>query len=275
MPETRVAHVLHLLALLLVLIAPSHLTAQDAGSPATPASSGLAALPSAPSAQPSPDSTQESSGPCISSTVSQLGSDASRYGKGLRSLPRNMVRQENLKWEIPIAVAAVVLVEGVDSHVSNQVKAGSYNTASDNASNILIGSELGVAALTYGYGCMEHRAHARRAGFAALEAAGYGLGADLVMKALFNREYPDKFNGDGRFWHGGKSFPSAHAATSWAVASALAHQYPHNKWVKWGAYGAATSISVLRLTARKHFPSDVLIGATVGYVTGSYIGARQ
>jgi membrane-associated phospholipid phosphatase len=185
-----------------------------------------------------------------------------------------MVRRENLKWELPIAAAAVVLIGTVDSHVSNQVRAGSYNTASDNASNILIGSQLGLGVLAYGIGCAGYSSRARRTAFTALEAAGYGLVADLALKAAFNREYPNKFNGDGRFWHGGKSFPSAHAATTWAFASALAHQYPRNRLVKWSAYGAATGISVLRLTAHKHFPSDILVGATLGYVTGSYIGSR-
>ncbi|HET8668407.1 MAG TPA: hypothetical protein VFM10_10535, partial [Terriglobales bacterium] len=155
--------------------------------------------------------------PCLSASLSQLSSDASRYGGGLRRLPRNMAARNNLKWEVPVALATVALIEGVDSHVSNQVKSGSFNTASDNASNVVLGAAVGVVALDYVYGCVKRREHARRAGFAALEAAGYGIGADLVLKAMFNREYPDKFNGDGRFWHGGKSFPSGHAATAWAL----------------------------------------------------------
>jgi len=30
-------------------------------------------------------------------------------------------------------------------------------------------------------------------------------------------------------------------------------------------------VSLARLPAKKHFPSDVLVGGIVGYVTGAYI----
>lgn len=266
-------HVFHLFFfLLLVALMPLRLPAQVASDFALPRwtaeSVASSALPEDGTA------SAERRSPCASATISQLRSDADRYGRGLRQLPRNMVSRDNLKWEIPVAIAAVVLIKGVDSHVSDAVKSGSYNTASDNASNILLGTGIGLVTLDYAYGCLGKKEHARRAGFAALEAGAYGIASDLVLKAAFNREYPDKWNGDGRFWHGGKSFPSGHAATSWAVASAIAHSYPHNRWVKWVAYGGATGVSVLRLTAHKHFPSDIVIGGTLGYVTGSYIGSR-
>jgi len=46
--------------------------------------------------------------------------------------------------------------------------------------------------------------------------------------------------------------------------------YPHNPWVDWGVYALATRVS-LSYPAKKHFPSDILIGATLGYVTGTYL----
>src|SRR6266566_92952 len=72
----------------------------------------------------------------------------------------------------------------------------------------------------------------------------------------------------GKFWGGGRSFPSGHSATSFAFAAVVAHRYPKNKWVKWGAYALATGVSLSRYAAKKHYPSDILIGATLGYVTG-------
>jgi membrane-associated phospholipid phosphatase len=41
--------------------------------------------------------------------------------------------------------------------------------------------------------------------------------------------------------------------------------------VKLGAYALATGVSLSRYPAKKHFPSDILIGATIGYVTGTYL----
>ncbi len=212
---------------------------------------------------------------CAGATVRQLGSDARHYATGLRRLPAAIVSPSNLKWEVPVAVSTIVLIEAVDVHAARQFDRGSGTTAADNASNILLGTQFGAAALTYLAGCTGDRSHARRAGFAAMEAAGYGLAADLVLKAAFNREYPTTGTGEGRFWHGGKSFPSGHATTSWAIASALAHEYPQKRWVKWTAYGAATGVSLLRVAALKHFPSDIVVGGTLGYVTGAWLGGNR
>ena len=67
------------------------------------------------------------------------------------------------------------------------------------------------------------------------------------------------------------SFPSGHAATSFAFASVIAHRYPNKRWLKWSAYGLATGVSLVRLAGKRHFPSDTLVGATVGYITGTYL----
>jgi PAP2 superfamily protein len=45
--------------------------------------------------------------------------------------------------------------------------------------------------------------------------------------------------------------------------------YPQNKWVKWSAYALSTGVSLSRYPAKKHYPADILIGATLGYVTGA------
>lgn len=227
-------------------------------------------------APPLPDAPAVSeNGGCVSATVRQLGGDAKHYAGGLKRLPAGMVSSSNLKWEIPVAVSTVVLIEAVDVHAARQFDLGSGSTRADNASNVLLGAEFGAAALTFLEGCHGGQSHARRAGFAAMEAAGYGIAADELLKLAFNREYPTTGTGEGRFWHGGKSFPSGHAATSWAIASALVHEYPDKRWVKWAAYGTATGVTVLRLAALKHFPSDVVIGGTLGYVTGAWIGGNN
>jgi membrane-associated phospholipid phosphatase len=61
---------------------------------------------------------------------------------------------------------------------------------------------------------------------------------------------------------------------SWGLASALAHQYPHNRALQWTAYSLAVSTALLRVPARKHFPSDILIGGTLGYLIGSQVATR-
>jgi membrane-associated phospholipid phosphatase len=66
------------------------------------------------------------------------------------------------------------------------------------------------------------------------------------------------------------AFSSGHAATSWALARVIAAEYPG--WLtKVGVYGFATAISASRITARQHFPSDVVVGSTFGYLIGGYV----
>ena len=36
-------------------------------------------------------------------------------------------------------------------------------------------------------------------------------------------------------------------------------------------YGVASTVSVSRVLARQHFPSDVLVGSTFGYLIGGYV----
>jgi membrane-associated phospholipid phosphatase len=51
----------------------------------------------------------------------------------------------------------------------------------------------------------------------------------------------------------------------------LAHRYPHNRWIKYGSYALATGVSVSRYPAKKHFPSDILVGAPIGYLVGRFV----
>jgi membrane-associated phospholipid phosphatase len=66
------------------------------------------------------------------------------------------------------------------------------------------------------------------------------------------------------------SFPSGHAATSFAVASLLAARYPRAAPL-W--YAAATAIGLGRVVSGSHHLSDVLAGAVLGLVIGWSLAA--
>jgi membrane-associated phospholipid phosphatase len=91
------------------------------------------------------------------------------------------------------------------------------------------------------------------------------------IKLLASRERPDKVGGEGEFRAGGQSFPSGHTATSFAFATVVANEYRDKPWVSVGAYGMATAVGLSRIGGLRHFPSDVLIGATIGHLIGRYI----
>jgi membrane-associated phospholipid phosphatase len=134
---------------------------------------------------------------------------------------------------------------------------------------------LGAGGTLYVVGRLTHNDHLAETGRLGAEAV---IDASLVAEALklaTNRERPDEGNGTGGFWpHGTRnfsdSFPSGHAIGSWALARVIATEYP-NKPTQIGVYAFATAISVSRVTARKHFPSDALVGSVLGYLIGGYV----
>jgi hypothetical protein len=197
--------------------------------------------------------------------------EASQSGHGLKEIPRGAIRLSSLKWELPILAATGVLIAKADLPADNRIQSQSLQQTASLWSNVGLGFEIGSGALTYGIGCGKHRSYLRDTGFRALAAMGVAGTEDVVLKLAFDRQFPSTPGSTGKFWGGGRSFPSGHSATSFAFAALVAHRYPHNKWIKWSAYALATGVAVSRYPAKKHYPSDILIGATVGYVTGTYL----
>jgi membrane-associated phospholipid phosphatase len=61
------------------------------------------------------------------------------------------------------------------------------------------------------------------------------------------------------------SFPSFHASTTTTVATIIQHYYG---W-KWGipAYAVAGFVAYSRIESERHYLSDVIFGATIGYIS--------
>jgi membrane-associated phospholipid phosphatase len=66
----------------------------------------------------------------------------------------------------------------------------------------------------------------------------------------------------------GSSFPSGHTAGAFAAATVFAMEYRDRPLVKIIAYTSASLIGLSRITENKHWFSDVLTGAVLGYVSG-------
>jgi membrane-associated phospholipid phosphatase len=92
-----------------------------------------------------------------------------------------------------------------------------------------------------------------------------------VLKVAFNRERPDKPMGSGSFWGGGRSFPSGHTTATFAFATVVARRYRDKPLVGISAYGVATAVSFARVGGSNHYPSDVLVGATIGTLIGRFV----
>jgi hypothetical protein len=149
--------------------------------------------------------------------------------------------------------------------------------ASNTISDVGLYGSMGGGGALYLLGLATHNDHLAETGRLGEEAIANALLVVQGLKLATNRERPDEGDGRGGFWrHGTRhyeldgSFPSGHAAVSWSFARVIASEYP-SKPVQIGAYAFALAISASRVTARKHFPSDVLVGSTLGYLIGGYV----
>jgi membrane-associated phospholipid phosphatase len=91
------------------------------------------------------------------------------------------------------------------------------------------------------------------------------------LKFATGRERPDQSGGRLRFHGPGSgfsSFPSGHAAAASAVATVLGHRYPRYKLL---LYGLAGAVALGRINAARHFPSDVLVGVSIGIYHGRLV----
>jgi hypothetical protein len=152
-------------------------------------------------------------------------------------------------------------------HLSNSP---SRLSKSNSFSNYGLGAMGGLAGGLYLWGQISHDDHKEETGLLAGEAAANSLVMVYALKYSLRRERPltDDYRGD--FWKGGDGFPSEHAAAAWSIASVVAHEYP-GTLTQIMAYGLASAVSVSRLTAKQHFPTDVLIGAGIGWLNGEIV----
>lgn len=74
------------------------------------------------------------------------------------------------------------------------------------------------------------------------------------------------FKSHGTFTGGRGSFPSGHTIAAFSVATVFADRYRRHRWVPWVAYGLAGLVGFSRVTLQSHFPSNVFMGAALGYV---------
>lgn len=86
------------------------------------------------------------------------------------------------------------------------------------------------------------------------------LGSTFILKHTFKQPRPDGSNKYG--------FPSGHTATAFSGAEMLSMEYKENyPWVPYVAYTMATGVGILRVTHKKHYWSDVLVGAGLGILS--------
>jgi membrane-associated phospholipid phosphatase len=201
----------------------------------------------------------------------------------LRSLPRNLfldqkdfwttpfrMTEAQWQWAVPFAFAGTALVASdtaIEEHVPTNPTTVSHAVTASNA------GLAGFAAVGGGMFLLGHAAHNEQERETGLLSGEAGIDAFLdteLFAYAFGRDRPFAGNGRGQFFQGGDSFPSQHAAISWAIASVIAHEYP-GLLTQMLAYGAAGGVSAARFVGQKHWASDLVLGSAMGWYIGRQV----
>ncbi len=179
--------------------------------------------------------------------------------------------RRNLKWDALFLLATGGLV-AADRTVAGDLS-HNHLALSQHISDIGLFSTMAATGALYLSGVAMNDEHARETGVLGVEALGNTLVVDAVTQVIAGRERPLEGSGHGRFLVRNtlnSAFPSQHSGLTWSMASVIAHEYPR-PWVQILAYGAASTVSVTRMTGMKHFPADVAVGGVFGYLIGQHI----
>jgi membrane-associated phospholipid phosphatase len=199
--------------------------------------------------------------------------DMAEDQKAMWTSPKRL-RLIDADWLLPLGIAAGgMFATDTDytRHLSNSPIRLKY---SRDISNYGMGSIAGIGGGLYLWGQMTHDDLKSKTGILAGEAAINSFTTVYALKQAFGRERPLRNNYGGQFWRGGDSFPSEHAAAAWSIASVIAHEYP-GPLTSFFVYGLASAVSASRITAKQHFPSDVLIGSAIGWFAGQQVYRRH
>jgi Capsule assembly protein Wzi/PAP2 superfamily len=221
---------------------------------------------------------------------SSTAADSSNETFSAANYLRNIVLDQRSFWTFParlqrkdakavlpfVAFTAGLLAS--DASFSSQLsRSSSRINTSNNISNFGLAAMIAGGGGAYLYGRLGRDEHARETGILSSEAAIDAAIISEGLKLLTERQRPNEGSGQGHFWTGGgfnSSFPSQHAAVAWSLAAVFAHEYP-SPAMKLLSYGAASAISVSRITSLNHFPSDVFVGSTIGYLVGREVYGRH
>lgn len=215
-----------------------------------------------------------------------------------RSLPGDFLHDQKDLWTFPLrlakghAVVPTLIVVGgtaglifADPHDMPYFR--NHQTNWDDLNDVFdplitTGEVIALPAGLMAAGYIRHDDREVNTALLAAEAYGDSVVINLAMKAVTRRQRPSDVAPHGdysdTFFNGGKSplkgssFPSGHSTAVWSVATVVAERYRHRgkPWIPILSYTLATAISFSRITEAAHFPSDVWLGASLGYTIAKY-----
>ena len=218
-----------------------------------------------------------------------------------KTLPFNILRDEKYVFLFPVSLAkgrhllpALAITGTTAGLIAADPPAMRYfgpttdfNRFNETFNGAFTGSmEAAIPASLYIFGLVMHDDYAAKTALLAGEAYADSAIPHVLIKIVSRRIRPNAMPPGTDYTHSffrstitpfgkGSSFPSGHAAGAFSIATVIARRYGDHKWVPWVAYGMAGVFGFSRVPDRAHYPSDVFLGAALGYVITRYDTLRE
>jgi membrane-associated phospholipid phosphatase len=192
---------------------------------------------------------------------------------GIKAMLKGMVinfkylpSKENLMWA-GIGGGLALAVHPLDDNI-NEALVG--NNAAENffkAGEVLgeLGTLAGTASVVYAIGRIKDQPRVSHVGMDLIQSLFMSEVLTQTLKYTTRRERPDQSSKN--------SFPSGHAADTFAFATALERHLGWRYAVP--AYIFASYVAISRLPANRHWFSDAVFGASVGIIAGRTVTSRE
>ena len=185
---------------------------------------------------------------------------------GVRALFKNLVSdvahlpsKENLMW-VGIGSGLALAVHPADDNVNRSLVGNRTAERIFKPGAVVgqFGSLMGTSLTIYAVGRIGDKPRVSHVGMDLIQALLISEGITQTLKYATRRERPDL--------SGPTSFPSGHAADTFAFATALER---HLGWrYAAPAYAIASYVGISRVPANRHWLSDAVFGAAVGVIAG-------
>jgi membrane-associated phospholipid phosphatase len=179
--------------------------------------------------------------------------------KDLVSDVKHLPSKENLFWA-GVGGGLALAVHPVDDNLNRSLTTSDFADKFFKAGEVLgeLGTLLGSAVTVYAVGRIKDEPKVSHVGMDLIQSLIISEGMTQLLKATTRRERPD---GSGK-----NSFPSGHAADTFAFATALERHLGWRGAVP--AYAFASYVAISRLPANRHWFSDAVFGSAVGIIAG-------
>lgn len=233
------------------------------------------------SAQPGPGHDTTKADTCL---VKLNSAHVRSYFSDSWGVLKSPSRWDGRQWATAAVVSGLTaIVYTQDEDIRNFMQRNKYSQL-DEASKYFfepLGSgmiSIPLAVGFYAYGALAEDQRAARAGLTGIKAMAVTTVFTYAIKYTAQRHRPhDDKPANPKLWEGpfgsweNTSFPSGHTSFVWAAATVFATEYRGRIWVPIISYTLAGLASVSRVYDDKHWASDVVFGAALGYFIGKFV----